>query len=180
MDPIGILGIVLSVALAIWQYQKAQSAEKHLHNLLHSLPLQLTENVARILNVKDNPKQTSTDNIVQTRFLDLNSDGKDELLVQFPFSAHASFLQVYGFKGWEFQLIAEISTDTPLGFEYEDVDSDGKLEIKTIETNRSSGLPFVMGLRDVVWYKLDGENFVEIKRIEPSQKEIQDRISESK
>ena len=54
MDPIGILGIVLSIALAIWQYQKAQSAEKHLHDLLQNLPIQLTENVTRVLNIKDN------------------------------------------------------------------------------------------------------------------------------
>jgi hypothetical protein len=185
MDPIGILGILLSVLIALWQFRKAKLSENKLNDYLNQLPLQLVDNITRFL--RDNSDMqpngvtneiSNSNNTVKSSFTDIDNDGNEELLIQFSFAAHGSALQVYGMKNFEFQLISEISTDTPFGFDFEDIDKDGKLELRVIETNKSSGLPYVCGLRDVVWYRLEGKEFVEIKREEPLPDEIKDRLKE--
>lgn len=69
-------------------------------------------------------------------------------------------------------LIAETSTDIPLGYEIDCTQPPYSPLIRTGETNRSSGLPYVMGLRDTVWLQLRGNALVEVKRDEPGEEEV--------
>jgi hypothetical protein len=183
MDIIGIIGIVISLSIAYWQYRKAKLSTEKLQSYLHELPLILVRNVTRLLNKNENNllKESGEDiitssNNVLVNFADIDNDGTEELLVQFPYGAYGSALQVYGIKNFRFHLISEISSCEYGGFKVEDIDLDGNLELKVIETNKSSGLPYVGGLRDKVWYRLEGNEFIEVKREEPSPSEINQRI----
>jgi hypothetical protein len=87
------------------------------------------------------------------------------LLVQYPYGAHAAVLQVFGFREGDFKLIDEITVDTMAGFIAEDKDSDGRLEVVTFEVSLEADLPYVMGFRDEVWYRLENDRFIEVQRI---------------
>lgn len=66
---------------------------------------------------------------------------------------------------WEFGLLGEIYASTPTDFDLEDVDADGIPEVSVVEVAGAPDLPYVMGLRDRVSYKLTPEGFAEIKRV---------------
>ncbi|MEO1208217.1 MAG: VCBS repeat-containing protein [Cyanobacteria bacterium J06638_20] len=192
MDPISILGILISLGIAAWQTKKANDTESKLFKILKSLPSQLTENISSTfqtanltsddLSFQESEELTdsaiieSREPLSQAIYRDLDGDGREELIVQFPFGLHGVAMQVYGLSNFEFRLIAQLTTDAPVFFEFEDVNNDGRIEIKSIETNVSSGLPYVMGLRDEVWYQLESSNFVEVKRVEPTPQEIKEVI----
>ena len=61
-------------------------------------------------------------------------------------------------------MIAKVSVDTMAGFLVEDVDNDGRLEVKTLEVSPSADLPYVCGFRDAVWFRLENRRFVEVRR----------------
>lgn len=174
MDPLtilglilGILGIAISVGIALWQNSRAKKAEAELNSILRSLPSQVLDNVTRLLQT--NQSETSelygminSEKMLHSKYVDLDGDEKEELIVQYPYGAHGSAMQVFGLRNREFKFIAELLTNTPSGFVAEDVDKDGRIEIVTHET--SEDFPFVLGLRDEVWYRLESNKFVEIKR----------------
>jgi hypothetical protein len=176
VDPLSLIGILVTVVIALWQYRKARRAEARLERFLEDLPSQLVANVVRFLEQKEQTATeiTTADHQVTSRYVDINGDGREELLVVFPIGPHGSVLQVYGMDGSEFKLIAETSTEVPSGFDLEDVDRDGTPELRVAEVNYSSGMPYVMGLRDVVWYRLESGKFVEVKRETPSDAEIEE------
>ena len=62
-------------------------------------------------------------------------------------------------------MLGEIVADTPTDVDLEDVDGDGLPEVSVIEVAKAPDLPYVMGLRDRVSYKLTDEGFVEVKRV---------------
>lgn len=167
---LGVLSVLLTSGIAIWQHSEAKKAKAELNGLLQSLPSQVFDNVSRLL--KANQPQFSElyemmnlENPLQSRYADLDGDGKDELLVQYPIGAHGTALQVFGFRDWEFRLITEISIDTPAGFVAEDIDGDDRLEVITHEVSLDADFPYVMGFRDEVWYRLENDDFVEVKRV---------------
>jgi hypothetical protein len=172
MDVIGIIGIVLAVvslSFAIWQYQRANQAEKNLQLALKSLPTELLNNVSRFLerptsDIRELYDLQESERTLHTSYADLDGNGEDELLVQYPYGAHSAVLQVFGFRNRDFKLIDEISIDTMAGFLPKDVDGDGRLEIVTHEVSRDADFPYVMGFRDEVWYRLENGHFVEVKR----------------
>jgi hypothetical protein len=174
MDPLtiigfilGILGIVISVVIAFWQNSRAKNAEAELNGILRSLPSQVLDNMTRLL--QNNQSETSelygmmnSEKMLHSKYVDLDGDEQEELIVQYPFGAHGSAMQVFGLRNREFKFIAELLTNTPSGFIAEDIDNDGRIEIVAHET--SDDFPFVLGLRDEVWYRLESDQFVEIKR----------------
>lgn len=149
---------------------EAKKAKRELNNLLESLPSQVFNNVSRLIesNRDVNPElyeMMDSDDPLESRYIDLDKDGKKELVIQYPIGAHGTALQVFGFRDYEFRLINETSTDTPAGFKFEDVNNDGKFEIITHEVSLKADLPYVMGFRDEVWYRFENDEFVELKRI---------------
>ena len=102
---------------------------------------------------------------LQVSLADLNGDGRDELLVQFPAGAHGSGLQVFGFRGLEFGLLAELGVGTPVGFRVQDYDNDGRLEVVTKETDWTVDLQYAYAPRERLYYRLRPEGFQEVARI---------------
>ena len=177
MDALGLVGIVLSVlgicvtaAIAYWQHKRAEKAERNLQIVLNSLPSQVLSNVTRFLQEPHSGVQELYDlqessERFHTSRADLDGDGEEELLVQYPYGAHAAVFQVFGFRDGDFKLIDEITVDTMAGFVAEDKDADGKLEIVTLEVSIEADFPYVMGFRDEVWYRLENDKLTEVKRI---------------
>jgi hypothetical protein len=97
-------------------------------------------------------------------FRDVNGDGVPEVLVQFPAGAHGSALQVFGLRGDRFELLGEMGSGTPEGFDVEDYDGDGRLEVVARETDWSSGEPYVTAPRVTVYYRLGPKGFIEVGR----------------
>jgi hypothetical protein len=105
----------------------------------------------------------------QVQFADVNDDGEDELLVQYPVGAHSMALKVFGWRDSvplpEFVQLAEAVSPLGLPFTIGDLDADGRVELATIEpdwtipgANMAAG-PFVETL-----YRWDGVDFREIAR----------------
>jgi len=169
LDILGIIGIVLSLAIAWWEHCKAKKAESQFKKTVDDLPSKLIADLSRM--IAPSPAQNAQSTVqnapsgLSTRYADLNGDGTPELLVEYISGPHSSALQVFGFQLWEFKLIAELFIDTPCGFDFEDIDGDGVLEVSVVETSRNAGLPYVMGLRDRVGYKLVNGEFIEISRV---------------
>jgi len=171
---LGIFGIVVSIAIAIWQHSKAKSAERHLASVLVSLPDALLAGVGRVIAKRfpdyglggDTPLEGTSRRPFQTSYADIDGDGEDELLVEMSTGAYASILLVYGLQSWEFKKLGELFSTTMGGFEVSEVDGDGRVEIKTDEIARRPGLPYVAGLRDEVVYRFQNGAFVEVSRKE--------------
>ncbi len=186
MDIIGIVGIILSLLIAYWEHMKAKKSDKTLSKIANELPNELIININRILvnkqseNEKDNLNKEfiSSDNMLRNKYADLNNDGYDELLVEIPVGVHGTALQVYSRKDWEFQLLAELQTDTPVGFFLQDIDNDGFIEVGAPFKSYVVDLPYASGLRDFVWYRLHNNEFIEVKRITPTQEEIDEKLKE--
>ena len=168
MDPLGIAGILLSLAIAWWERKKAKRAEHLLSESIKRLPEQLVNDIARLIN---SPSPTTTNvGDVQSNLIvkhaDLNGDGKDEMIVEYLSGPHSTALQVFGQRGhWNFGLLGELIGNTPHEYDLEDVDGDGVPEITLIEVAQDTGLPYVMGLRDRASYKLTEKGFIEVKRV---------------
>jgi hypothetical protein len=97
-------------------------------------------------------------------YIDINADGRRELLVQFPSGAHGCALRILGWKGTGFEELARLSVGTPVGFEFQDFDGDGQIEIKTQETDWSAGLPYVTAPRLTLLFRWSGNGLVEVSR----------------
>ena len=159
-------------------FQKIEKLEK----LTITIPEQLLNNMSKyIVSTEisdfDNEEISSNNSMSHASYTDINNDGIDELIIQFPIGTHGYALQVYSIKDGSVKLLAEHGTDTPIEFEFEDINNDGKLTLRSVETNISSGYPYVMGIRDIVWYQLVNNKFIEIKREEPSKKDIEEQVN---
>jgi hypothetical protein len=161
-----ILGTLASLAIAVYEHRRATRAESTLKEVLDNLPRKLIEGVASVVNTRVARNGEPNSNL-SARYADLNGDGRDEFLVEYVSGPHSTTLQVYGFKrgGYEFRKLGELSQSTPLGFELEDIDNDGAVEVTAVEVANEPELPFVFGLRDRVTYKLGGRGFREVRRI---------------
>jgi hypothetical protein len=96
--------------------------------------------------------------------LDINGDGHKEVLVQYPTGLHGSELKVFAWQDGEFKPLACLRVATPAGFEFDDFDGDGRVEIKAEETDWSVGLPYVRAPRLHLLFRWNGSDFVEISR----------------
>ena len=178
---LGLIGIAVSIAIALWQHSKAKSAEKHLASVLASLPKALLEGVgkvfaSRMLAEGIDPKADDSYRQFRARYADIDGDGQDELLVELNSGAYASVLFVYGLQSWELKKIGELYSTNIGGFEISDLDGDGRLEIRTVEIAQRPELPYVAGLRDEVVYRFLNGRFVELSRRECfSEEEMRER-----
>jgi hypothetical protein len=166
---LSIIGLLLSVAIAVWEHRRANKAEALLKKTLVELPRRLISDISRLVAPPDPDKnETESDaSGLHVRYADLNGDGRDELLISHLSGAHNTTLQVYGMKSfYEFGLIDELSSSVPTEFDLEDVDGDGAPEIVIFEIARRPDLPYAMGLSDRVTYKLTPDGFKEIARVE--------------
>jgi hypothetical protein len=142
---LSVLGIILAVAIAGWEYRRANRAEAALDRAFNTLPQRLVADLARMIDT--NPSSDEVLAGLTTQSADLNGDGKRELLVSYLSGPHNISLQVFGMKNhWEFGLLGEIFGQTPTDFVVEDVDDDGIPEVSVIEIAKAPDLPYVMGL----------------------------------
>ena len=102
---LGLIGIGVSIAIAIWQHSKAKTAERHLASVLASLPNALLDVVKQVLASKPHDDGGNQNPEVEHRrfqahYADLDGDGADELLLEVDTGAYASALLVYGVQSW--------------------------------------------------------------------------------
>ena len=166
---LALFGIVVSLGVAYWQYRDAQKAKAELSAYMRRLPDQLLNNISGFLKGQQGEALEfydlqESDKVFHTRIVDIDGDGEDELLVQYPFGLHNAALRVFGIKDHEFQLIDEISADTVAGFLIEDLDRDGRLEVKTLEVSPAANQPYACGFRDEVWFRFQNGKFEEVGR----------------
>lgn len=160
----------MSLGIALWQYREAQAAQRALSDNMKQLPGQMVKDLSRLLEISHEPSQPSETvaqgGIFTSSYADLNGDGEEELLVSYLSGPHNTALQVYGKRTpWEFGLLGEIYASTPSEFDLEDIDGDGIPEVNVVEIAKAPDLPYVMGLRDRVSYKLTSSGFVEVNRV---------------
>lgn len=172
MDFLGVAGIVIGLFIAWWEYRRAKKAEAELGHVLRELPGTLVDNISRFIAAPDQAKGAKVldrDGYSSAQYFDLDGDGREELIVQFPTGAHSTGIQIYGFNGHEFTLKAESFSGTSNGFEIDLSDPDISPSLRSIEVSESADLPYVYGLQDVVWSKLEGDRLVQYKRQPPPQ-----------
>ena len=98
------------------------------------------------------------------RLVDVDHDGKQELLVEFPTGAHASAAKIFKWRDGEWSSYADLGSDTPSGFEVGDFDADGLVEFRALQTDWEAGEPYVSAPRDRVWYRWEDGSFREVRR----------------
>jgi hypothetical protein len=161
------LGIVIALSIAWWQWRNARRAEAALKKALgkpffESHHGSLT--AAQTGEINDVTKSFDKARVTRTQYADVNDDGQEEMLIQYPVGAHGSVLKVFGWRGSEFGELASLSAGTPVGFDISDFDGDGKIEIRTEETDWTTGLPYVNAPRIVLLMRWDGTRFTEVSR----------------
>jgi hypothetical protein len=165
---IGAIATALGVGVAWWQFREASRAKSALATALDELPRILVDTLRTIVasDQRDpiahpDPNRTWA-GVVD--YVDVNADGQKELVIQYPSGAHGSALKILGWRDGQFKELAQLAVGTPVGFEFGDFDGDGKIEIKTQETDWSAGLPYVSAPRVVLLVRWNGTEFVEVSR----------------
>jgi hypothetical protein len=161
------VGILVSLSIAYWQHrvalragEKQRAAEQQLDMLVRDLPRQLAMEIGRL----PSPVTVGQGGRFITTSADVDNDGQDELLVEFPAGAHGSGLQVFGWRDWEFVKIGELATGHASGFEVYDFDGDGRLEIGAVETDWDQGESYLTAPMLKIWYRWNGSEFAEVQR----------------
>jgi len=170
MDPLAVLGIVITIIIAGWQYRKAKIAENKLSSTLKELPDNIVEKLGLIIQslpikeIEETTKSTIEVDMTHIRYADVNNDSRNELLVEYPCGAHGTVLNIYGWQNDEFELIGKLTSGTPEGFEIGDFDADGRIEITSKETDWDTNLPYASAPRLIVMYRWNGSDFEKILR----------------
>jgi hypothetical protein len=168
LSALGILLAVIVITLAIaWrQYRHAIQARRCLKQAVEELPSKVLEATRAISRL--NKGDSDIRSVVSEAwcgaidYLDVNEDGQEELLVQFPTGAHGSALKIFTWQNNKFEEFASLSVGTPVGFEYGDFDGDGNVEIRTEETDWNAGLPYVSAPRFVLLFRWNGTKFAQL------------------
>jgi hypothetical protein len=166
--------VVLALVIAWWQYKEVTRARSGLRVLAEGIPDQIAAGVKKVaeLTRSDSPNLDKTDfgvSPINVNYLDLDGDGKKELLIQYPLGAHGSALRVLGWREGRFDELASISVGTPVGFDFGDFDGDGKIEVKTEETDWHAGLPYVSAPRVLLLLRWEDGKFSEVSRTKKSE-----------
>jgi len=162
-----ILGIVIALSIAWWQWRNARRAETALKNALRNPPFEShpgSLTAAQTREINGATQSFDRARVTRTQYADVNDDGQEEMLIQYPVGAHGSVLKVFGWRGSEFEELASLSVGTPVGFDISDFDGDGKIEIRTEETDWTAGLPYVNAPRIALLMRWDGTRFIEVSR----------------
>ncbi len=164
--------VVITLTFAWWQNLRAVRAKQALCQAVEELPSKLLD--ALRLIVQFNQDGSAIDPVLSEPwhgaidYVDVNEDGQRELLVQYPTGAHGSVLRILSWQKGKFAELAGLGVGTPVGFEFGDFDGDGKVEIRTEETDWSAGLPYVSAPRSVLLFRWNGTKFVEVSRKSPA------------
>jgi|GEM_PF-5795516 len=168
MASLSVLAMLFAAAVAYWQWRRASRATSALNAALDNLP-QTVADAIRVIT-QCNPPGTKVDPALNAgwtgavEYLDINSDGRKELLVQYPVGAHGSELKILSWRGGKFEEVARLGVGTPVGFEFGDFDRDGRIEIKTQDTDWEANLPYAVAPRLLLLFRLEGTNFKEVSR----------------
>jgi hypothetical protein len=167
-----LLGLVaITLGFAWWQNRKAVRARQALSLAVEELPSKVVDALRFI--VRFNQEGSTIDPVLSEPwhgaidYVDVNEDGQKELLVQYPTGAHGSALRVLAWQNGKLEELAALGVGTPVGFEFGDFDGDGRVEIRTQETDWSVGLPYVRAPRSVLLLRWNGTKFVEVSRKSP-------------
>ena len=168
--------VVIALAFAWWQNLRAVQARRALSQAVEEFPSKLLD--ALRLMVQFNQEGAPIEAVLSEPwhgaidYVDVNEDGQRELLVQYPTGAHGSALRILAWRNGKFDELAGLGVGTPVGFEFGDFDGDGKVEIRTQETDWSAGLPYVSAPRSVLLFRWNGTKFVEVSRNGPATENI--------
>lgn len=185
MELIGLALAVLSLFYAFWQHyearqsaRRAEQAERKLISSVDELPRKVAEALNVVVHSSSKAGDAASDtpaipsgfasslsgalNVID--HVDLDNDGREELVIQYPGGAHGSVLQVFGFRDGEFVELGALGIGTPNGFQWGDFDGDGRLEIEGEETDWTAGEPYVSAPRLRLRWRWDGREFVEVAR----------------
>jgi hypothetical protein len=176
-----ISSIICSTSIAIWQIPISIDAENQfgkLNDVLFAMREQKVENtISGVLKPNYDVGGSFSDRYIVSAE-DVNGDGINEILVQFPVGAHGSSLQIFGIKKGNFILLADYSVGTPSGFWFVDFNDDGRLEIATKETDFSLKLSYENSLREIIYLKLEDDKLIEIIRVKDySDKEKKEALT---
>lgn len=172
MDPLTLgltlLGFALTIGIAWWQFYLALQAESKLNNTLEEMPSLIAQQVMLVFNATQPNRSESDETLPSTMtcYADVDGDGEKELLVSYMVGPYSSALKIFKWQRVdltsEFTAIGEIVPI--LGFEVNDFDFDGKVEIMTFQDDPDTGLPHAAGLHINVLYKWKEGRFTEISR----------------
>src|SRR5258708_10091965 len=98
LDPVGIAGILLGGAIAWWQNRKAARTESALNQALDGVPAKVADALRVIVGATNTPEAKAAlpkNWPMGVEYADVDGDGKNELLVQYPAGAHGSHLKVF-------------------------------------------------------------------------------------
>ncbi|MCP9470322.1 MAG: VCBS repeat-containing protein [Nitrospira sp.] len=177
MDILGIVSFILTIlstAIAFWEHHRADDAEKQFTESIQKLPHQIDQidQIAEQLlhrftlqNRNFTPSQPNSNTRFSISHADIDGDGMDELLVQYPGGAHGSVLDVFGWKDMEFRHLGGLAVGTPEGFWAQDFDHDGRIEIGTKETDWSTDLPYYLAPRLLQWYRWTNNSFQKVREV---------------
>ena len=167
---ISMVAAALGLGVAWWQSRKVSRTMQALARAQKSLPCLVADTLRTITKINQSEGATEPERARgwagRVDYVDVNEDGQEELLVQYPAGAHGCALKILAWRGSQFEELANVGTGTPFGFEFGDFDGDGKIEIKTQETDWSSGLPYASAPRVVLLLRWNGAGFVEVTRNE--------------
>lgn len=162
------MAVALALAVAWWQYKEALRAKLVLASTRNELTRLVADALCTILKSAQRDSGTPADlnrsgpGVVD--YVDVDADGQEEMLVQYPSGAHGCALRILGWRQGRFEEIGYLSVGTPVGFEFGDFDRDGRIEIKTQETDWGAGLPYAAAPRVVLILRWDGRGFAEVSR----------------
>jgi hypothetical protein len=95
---IAIVGLVTALGFAWWQSRKAARAYRALFSSLEEVPAKVLSALRIVIRPAQHGSAIDLGSggaCANFNFLDLNGDGHEELLVQYPSGAHASELKVF-------------------------------------------------------------------------------------
>lgn len=169
----GILLGILGLALAVWQYFRAERFQKQaeqtqaravqtqaeLQAEVLAIPNRVTAQVERLLRPQQRGAEQFEPNIL--RHADIDGDGENEILLEYLAPATGRILKAFDWNekgelmeiGWLFSQQS--------GFEYSDVDGDGKTEIISYATPPDAEV-VALAPRAKLIFKWDGLEFREI------------------
>ncbi|HOO02799.1 MAG TPA: hypothetical protein PLE76_08805 [Rectinema sp.] len=176
-----------SLIFGIWQFIDARRAKKkqskiesQYKNLLENLPGVLTKEIVKTIRPNEanlNDKElASADSLTSASFADLDGDGEDELIVQFPFSVHGSAIQIYRLTNGRPELCVEDISDTPSAFQIDFSDRVlGPMLVKVVQDSTYE-VPYHLGLRDTIWLRFENNKLIECRRQTPSEQEVVEKF----
>jgi hypothetical protein len=172
MDLALIIGIVAAIGVAYWQFRAASRARCELDAAVEKIPRNVAETIRKVLEsahqIQRERPELPWAPVSALDYADVNGDGIIELIAQYPSGAHGSELRIFSWRDGQFNELATLGAGTPTGFEIGDFDGDGRIEIKTEETDWSTGQPYVSAPRTTVLFRWNGTRFVEVSRV-PTQ-----------